>query len=182
MIDDNGRAATQVIFHFTRLAGIALSVGVVVCAGTLVVLMLATNDKGISYGQAIDAYGLTRWNLGWGFLVFGLAMVSFAGITAWLVSLYSTFRVAGPLFRFSRNLEMEIERGPIAPIPIRRCDQLQREWKEFDAGVAALREHYDQLRQAAKEARQFPYAGATHRESPALAIAQLMEAERRARL
>lgn len=181
MIAGNSRREPPGFFHLQQVAGIALCVSVAACAGMLVVLLLVTDDRGGSYWQAIGAYSLTSQNLGWGLLVFGLAMVAFAGITTWLISLYSTFRIAGPLFRFSRNLEMAIERGPIAPAPIRRTDQLQREWKEFDASVAALRGHYDELRQAVKETRRLLQAGATQRESPGQALARLTEAERRAR-
>lgn len=182
MIGGSGRREPPVFFHLKRVAGIALSVSVAACAGMLGVLMLVTDDKGTSYGQIIGTYSLTGRNLSWGLLVFGLAIVAFAGVTTWLISLYSSFRIAGPLYRFSRNLEMEIERGPVALVPIRRTDQLQREWKEFDASVAALRGHYDELRRALEEAELSLPADPAGAASLSQAIARLQEIERRVRL
>ena len=182
MIAGNGRRGHPFFFHLKRVAGIALSVSVAACAGLFVVLLLVIDDIGTSYGNLIGSYSLASRNLGWVLLVFGLAIVAVAGVATWLISLYSTFRIAGPLFRFARNLEMEIERGPVAPAPIRGTDQLQREWQAFDASVAALRRHYHELRQAVNEARQSMDAGATRRKSGSQAIARLTEVERRARL
>ena len=84
-------------------------------------------------------------------LVFGLAMASFVGILTWLFSLYASFRIAGPLFRISRNLEQQIKHESIMPVPIRATDSLQREWTAFDASIAALRAQDEELRQALSE-------------------------------
>ncbi len=182
MIARNGRQEPPGFFHLKRVAGIALSVSVAACAGMLVVLMWVTDDQGTRYAQIISTHSLTGQNLGWGLLVFGLAIVAFAGVTTWLISLYSSFRVAGPLYRFSRALETGIEHWPAAPLPIRRTDQLHQEWQALNASVSAVRGHYDDLRRALEAVER------SLREDPAgdallsQAIARFKEIERRVRL
>ena len=176
------RQEPAVFFHLKRVAGIALSVSVAACAGILVVLMLVTDDRGISYGRIIGTYSLTSQNLGWSLLIFGLAIVAFAGITTWLISLYSSFRIAGPLYRLSRNLEMGIGQGPAVPLPIRRADQLHEEWKALSVSVSAVRRHHDDLRRALEEAERALQLGPAGDVSLSQAIAKLKETERRVRL
>lgn len=182
MIGGNGRQDPPGFFHFKRVAGIALCVSVAACAGMLAVLMQVTNEQGTGYGQIIGAYSLTGRSLGWSLLIFGLAMVAFAGVTTWLISLYSSFRIAGPLYRFSRNLEMAIEHESALPLPIRHADQLQREWKALDTSLAALRAHYAELRRTLEEIERSLHAGPPGATSPGEAIARLKETERRVRL
>ena len=166
------------------VAKIGLSVAVASCLGLLLVLIPVSDEKASGYGQIVGAFGLARENLGPAMLVFGLAMISFAGITTWLFSLYASFRIAGPLYRISRDLELQIEQGAIAPAPIRATDSLQREWKAFEASVAALRAHYEELGQALSEVEKALPTNTATVDTAALvpAIARLKKAEQRVRL
>jgi hypothetical protein len=117
-------------------------------------------------------------------LAFGLAMASFAGITTWLFALCASFRIAGPLYRISRDLEQLIEQGAIAPAPIRATDSLQREWKAFEASVAALRTQHEDLRQVLGEVEHAlrTDTATKDRASVIAAIARLKQTEQRVRL
>lgn len=179
----NRRDATPMLFHLKMVAKIALSVSALACAGLLSVLFLLTDQRGDSYGQIIGGYSLASQNLGPALLVFGLAMLAFSGIVTWLVALYSSFRIAGPLYRFAQNLKMEIEQGPAVPLAIRRSDQLQREWREFEASMAVLHSHFGELREALTQAERSLQAGAEFdRVSLRQTVARLMEVERRVKL
>lgn len=130
------------------VAKIGLSVAGAASLGLLLVLGLVSDDSAGSYGQIVGAFDLARQSLGPALLVLGLALTGFAGLSAWLFSLYASFRIAGPLYRMARDLELQIDHGPVAPLPIRTTDHLQHEWKVFEASVAALRAQHEELRQA----------------------------------
>ena len=171
------------LFHLKLVAKIALSVSAVACAGLLSVLFLLTEQKGYGYGHIVGVHSLVNQNLGSALLAFGLALLALAGITTWGIALYSSVRIAGPLYRIARTLEMEIDQGPAVPVAIRRTDQLQLEWGEFDASMAGLHRHFSDLKQALAQTEQTVLAGAqfdaaTLRKS----VAQLRDIERRATL
>lgn len=169
-------------FDVRLVAKIALSVAAASFAGLLLVLFIVTDDRGVSYGALIGAIDLTREQLKPALLIFGLLMVVFAGITAWVFSLYTSFRVAGPLYRISRSLETSIDRGPVTPVPIRETDQLQHEWRQFEASVAALRDQHATLWRALEDCEAALRAHAESPISPARAIAALKQAEQRVQL
>lgn len=178
-----GQNEPPVLFHFKWVAKVALSVGTVAWAGLMLAIFLITDDKGTGYAQIISAYSLTRQNLGSAILVFGLLMAVIASITTWFIALYSSFRIAGPLFRFSQNLKSIIDSAFVVPVPIRRTDMLQREWNKFDASQARLREHYMALGEALDQCQQALRAGAeSDRASLRQALAGLQEVERRVHL
>ncbi len=176
------RPGPPVFFHLRMAGRISLAIAVAGAAGLALVVLLIAGGSAESYRQAVGAYGVARENLGLALLLFGLAMAVVAGIATWLVTLYGTFRFAGPLYRFSRNLELVTEMGAAAqPLPLRRDDELQRECQAFRASVAALQEHYGSLQALAAEAKGL----ATGTADPGLleqAIARLKEAESRVRL
>jgi hypothetical protein len=170
-------------FRFERVGKIALYVGVAGGAGLLGVLYLLSDNSATSYAQITIAHSLASRNLGPALLVFGLVMVTFAGIVTWLISLYSSFRVAGPLFRFARNLELAIDRSTNPFIAIRRTDHLQAEWQQFQAGMSALRGHYDALRRATDGVARALEAGpAAPAQALTEAIGDLREIESRVEL
>jgi len=177
------RAQVHVPLDVKLVAKIALSVAFASGVSLLLVLLALSDERGLGYGQIIGAFGFAKESLGPAMLVSGLGIVGIAGISAWLFSLYASFRIAGPLYRISRDLELQIEGGSIAPMSIRLSDGLQGEWQEFAASVAALRMQQEQLRQAlatVEKALQASTAG-TIATSLALALAGLKEAERRVR-
>ena len=168
------------------VAKVGMSVAVASCLGLglLLVLIWDSSGRGSGYGKLIGTLGMAGQRLGPAMLVFGLAMIIFAGITTWLLSLYASFRIAGPLYRISRDLELQVEPGSIAPVPIRTTDGLQGEWKGFEASVAALRAQHEELRKALGDVekalgKNTVTAGVAPIE---LAIAHLKKVEQRVRL
>jgi hypothetical protein len=178
------RQHAPVSLELKLVAKIGLSVAAASCLGLLLVLMLVSDESAVGYGQIIGAYGLARHSLGPAMLVLGLALVGFAGIAAWLFSLYASFRIAGPLYRISRDLELQIEGGTVTPLTIRAGDSLQREWKAFEASVAALRAQHEELRQRLGEIENVLPENAANVDASALGLALtgLRKAEQRVRL
>lgn len=160
-----------------------MTFGAIASIGLLQAIFLFTDEKGTDYAHIISNHSLTRQSLEPAILVFGLVMVALASITTWIIALYSSFRITGPLFAFSQNLKGIIENAFTVPMAIRRTDMLQREWHEFDASQATLRDHYGCLREALAQCEQTLRAGAElDTVSLRQALARLQEVERRAQL
>jgi len=170
-----------VLFHLKWVAKLALMVGVVATVGLLSAIFLITDDSGTDYAHVIASHSLTQQNLQVTLLVFGLALVLVACVATWLIALYSSFRIAGPLFRFSQNLKGLMHNALTIPQAIRKDDLLQAQWTQFDASQARLRAHYDDLQQALRAAEQALQPGI---DPVALtqALAQLQEVEHRVQL
>jgi hypothetical protein len=179
----SGQNEPPVLFHVKWVAKIALTVGAVAWVVLLLLIFLVKDDQGTNYAQIIYNHSLTRQALGPSILIFGLVMVAIASIATWFIALYSSFRIAGPLFRFSRNLKRIIEDALAVPMAIRQTDMLQREWNEFDASQAKLREHYGALRDALDQCEQALHADSTlDTVSLHQALVRLREIERRVQL
>lgn len=126
--------------------------------GLLALLVLGVvvwwlNDAGgDSYFEMIRAHALTRRQLGPALLVAGLFLLALVALMTWLFTLYGSFRIAGPLYRFTCNLQ-QAEREP--PLGIRRNDSLhdtsahlQQAWQ----ALHRLRRELDAAAQAAEAA------------------------------
>lgn len=183
MSQARGHHRPPVFFHLKLAGKVSLGIAAAAAAGLALVVVALVGHAGNSYRQAIGAYGLARENLAPALLLFGLAMVALAGIATWLITLYASFRFAGPLYRFSRNLELVTEQGPAArPVPLRGSDDLQHECEVFRVSVATLNRHYDELRLLAQQAQLEAGFAAADGEPLHQALARLREAERRVRL
>ncbi len=136
----------EMLFHLRWVAKIALSAGVLAATGMVVILFALTDRTGASYGELIRSASITRENLGLALLIGGFSLIAFTAVLTWLISLYSSFRIAGPLFRLSRNIEASLTRGPIKPLPIRDSDRLHREADMLEDALGALALHYKELR------------------------------------
>lgn len=152
--DHKNNAPLPILFHLRWVAKIALSVGILAVIGLFLALFTITDGKGTEYGRIILADSLTHDNLGPAIMVFGLTMTIVASLITWLVSLYGSFRIAGPLFRFSQNMKNAIEHPSTKPVPIRQADMLQHEWQEFESSLSRLDRHYRDFGKALTEARQ----------------------------
>lgn len=76
----------------------------------------------------------------------GLFLLTVSAFVTWLIALYSSFRIAGPLYRLTRNLEQELEQQSLhRPAPVRREDRLQSQARLLGEAVAALESHYEEL-------------------------------------
>lgn len=93
----------------------------------LLIVFFSVASPSESYQQNIRALSLSQKSLPWVMLVSGLILTLITGIITWLITLYSSFRITGPLFRFSRNVEAWIRHGQRNIIPLRKGDALQQE-------------------------------------------------------
>jgi hypothetical protein len=141
-----------IFFHLKLVAKISLGVGAVAVLSLLLSLALISGQDTESYAAIIRSNSITRANLGPTMLVIGLMLVAVAGVITWMIALYSSFRIAGPLYRFSRNLKLASTSDSADLIELRKGDRLREQAGHIKHAVSTLREHYAAVEQAAKEA------------------------------
>lgn len=167
---------------YQLVAKVGLSVGVSGFVGVLFVLWIIGDRAANGYGEVISATGTLKHALAPAIWLFGLAMLSIAGVTTWLFSLYASFRVAGPLFRIARDIEEQIKHSGVKPIPIRTTDKLQAEWVSFEAGVAGLRTHRERMGLSLNTLQQWSDDPHSNTDLAQSALARLSEVEQRVTL
>jgi hypothetical protein len=131
--------------NYLRLtARVAVSVSLL---GTLVLLsalyFLLRSQAEENYLQAIQSLTRSQDQLVIAMLIGGALIVLLAGLITWFITLYSSARVAGPLYRFSRNIELEIEHGPVETIRIRKGDSFQELSNKLARAAEGLTKYYD---------------------------------------
>lgn len=149
----------EFLFHLRWVSKIALWVGATAAIGLIVVLFFITGDAGTAYEELIQSRNLAQRQLGPALLIGGIFLVSFGALLTWLITLYSSFRVAGPLFRLTRNLEASIGHRPEKPTPIRAADRLHAEAALLESSLCVLADHYMGLRDEVDLALQQVEAG-----------------------
>jgi hypothetical protein len=136
----------EILLQLRWVAKIALWVGAIAAAGLAIMLYVLTDTAGVSYGDLIKSNSAAQHHLGPSLLIGGFFLLGFTAVLTWMIALYSTFRVAGPLFRLTRNLEASISSGPGKPVPIRDSDGLRQEAALLEKSLAVLEAHYNELR------------------------------------
>jgi len=136
--------------HLSLVARIALGTAALAAGILLVTLLFVVDHNGATYAELVRAHRITQQNLGPALLIAGLFVASATGIITWLICLYSSFRVAGPLFRFTRNLELASD--TIKLPSIRNEDCLHELSDQLQDSVRQLHAHYDEIEQLTDQA------------------------------
>lgn len=132
----------QLQLKVTAKVAIAISVlAAVVLLGTLFYLLSGQPQQ--SYYQALQALTKTQDQLVLAMILGGALIVSVAGLLTWFITLYSSARIAGPLYRFSQNIELEIKHGPVSIISLRKGDPFQDLSLKLNHTVEGLGQYYD---------------------------------------
>jgi hypothetical protein len=141
-----------IFLHLKLVAKISLGVGVVAVSSLLISLMFLTGQTQESYAQIVRNHSLTRAHLATVMLLIGLTLVAVAALITWMITLYSSFRIAGPLYRFSQNLKLASASDVAALRGLRRGDSLREQENNILRAVDALREHHAAVEQASDAA------------------------------
>lgn len=104
----------QVQLKKTAKGAVAISaLAAVVLLVTFVYLF--NNQPHQNYYQALQALTKTQDQLVLAMIMGGTLIVSFAGLMTWIITLYSSARIAGPLYRLSQNIELD-KKSPVSII------------------------------------------------------------------
>lgn len=141
-----------IFFHLKLVAKISLGVGTVAVLSLLISLLLISGPTDLSYSAIVRSNSMTRENLGTVMLTIGLMLVAIAGVITWLITLYSSFRIVGPLYRFTQNLKLAGTSDSSRLIELRKGDALRDQSAHIMMAVSSLRDHYAIVEQVAEEA------------------------------
>jgi len=94
-----------------------------------------SGDTGSSYTDMIKAQQLSRAQLLPALWVAGLFLFSLVALITGFIALYSSFRVAGPLYRFARNLSLSEKHSIVG---IREGDCLQDVSRQLQDSIHSL--------------------------------------------
>lgn len=150
--------APSIFFHLRLIAKISLAVAISATLALVAGLTLVGAGAD-SYSALIRSHSLTGEYLGPAMLLAGLMLVAIAGVATWMIALYSSHRIAGPLYRFSQNLKLAAASDAAPMLELRKGDALLAQAANVKLAVAGLREHYAALRGAAGQARAALAAG-----------------------
>ena len=150
-VDNNGVCATDrdTLERFKQFARISLLTGLaaaIVLGGLLYYLSVG---NGASYAEMIKAHWLTRANLVPALWIAGLFLLSLAALITGVIALYSSFRVAGPLYRFAQNLAVSEKHSIIG---IREGDCLQDVSRQLQESIHTLDVHKQAIRELTEKA------------------------------
>lgn len=170
---------SRFFYHIKIIGTVSLVVGALSFVVLFLLLAYIKSDTASTYWSFIHSGSITRQSLGPGMLLAGLLLTSAAAVITWLVALYASFRIAGPLFRFSQNMVMLIGSGDIKLIPIRKKDMLREEAQLFVQTFNSLQDHYREIGAAADKALAQIDSGSTDLMK---SLEELRELDRRVRL
>ena len=132
---------------------VGLGVGLLATLVLLALIATLGHIDGSGYSRVLRSLAVSREGLLPALAVSAALLIAFAGVLTWMVARYVTFRVAGPLYRFARNLEVA-RTGNGEILPIRGGDLLQAESRRLLEAIGAVAEYEEALRGAARDARE----------------------------
>ena len=146
----------------------------------VVAMLFFADENGMDYTQLIQSHSLTRQNLGTALVIAGLFLTVCVGALSWLLALYGSFRVAGPLFRFTRNLEQASGQRTLPGV--RKGDCFQDVSRQLQQSVEALHRHHDEVRRLLDQAEAQFKSDCRDEEHLEETLAQLREVGGRVRI
>lgn len=169
-----------IFLHLKLVAKVGLCLSVLSVLTICAVLLVLGGASGESYEALVRSNSQMRQHLNEAMLLGGLALVAVTGLVTWLIVLYSSFRIAGPLFRLSQNLKLANESDSLKLIDLRQGDALNKQADDIKQAVSALRQHRVEITQRVDEALLALEAG--HGTHYAEAIARLKVLDEKVRL
>ncbi len=126
--------------RFKMISRIALATTLAAGAVLVAAVLLLEDGQGMDYFSLVQSYTVTQKNLDAMLIIAGLFLLFCVGAASWVLTLYASFRIAGPLFRMARNLELASSRRDLPGI--RKKDCLQKVSQQLQGAVNRLHDHY----------------------------------------
>lgn len=146
------RSEPLMFFHLKLVAKIALAAGMTAVLCLMVALSFLAGSPGESYQAIVRSSAITGESLGPLMLLASLTLVSLVGVLTWLITLYSSFRIAGPLYRFAQNFKLLTKNHSAKLIELRTGDSLRNQEQHVKQAITGLRAHYAAVEHACDQA------------------------------
>ena len=132
-----------IISPLALVGKISLAISLIAVLGLwLVFEYIGIDTQSASYTEMIESLTKARKSLFLVLVVSGLLIVSLCGLMTWVIGIYSTHRVAGPLYQFATNVHMELEQLTPPRVVVRSTDSLQKEAEDLEKTFIQVNTHY----------------------------------------
>jgi len=88
----------------TIVAKVSLSISIITFSILVIMISIIMIDSTDNYEAFIQSQIITHKNMPYAIGIAGLLLVLLSSLISWFISLYGSFKIAGPLYRFSQNL------------------------------------------------------------------------------
>ncbi len=148
---NNGVCATdgETLERFKQFAWIALLTGLAAAIVLGGLIHYLSTESGTNYSEIIRAHWLAQSHLVPALWIAGLFLLALVALITGLIAIYSSFRIAGPLYRFSCNLEVSEKHSIIG---IRQDDCLQDVSRQLQDSIRSLDTHRLTIQEQIKKA------------------------------
>ena len=146
-----GNHHSLTLILFKRVARNALWVSVISML-FLGLLIMSLNAPTGNYFAILQSLTNSQDNLPYLILAAAALLIGATATTTYFIIIYSSFRVAGPLYRFARNLEFGHQNNNATPfIKIRQQDYFHQECDLMSDSTDVLLSHYQALSQEVEQ-------------------------------
>jgi len=164
------------------VAKISLSTSIFTFTILMVMISFAWVDHGGGYGDFIESQLISHKNIQYSIIIAGLLLVLMSALISWFVSLYGSFRIAGPLYRFAQN--MSHCHNPDTMLSLRSDDCLQELSNKIIHTAKQVENHKQEIVKLINSYQQFADSPDTLNNSKKLfdILQQIKQLEKRANL
>lgn len=131
---------------------IAIWISLLAIFGLILVFILVP-DHTLNYAEQVRALNISQQHLPRLMFAVGLLLAAGTGMTTWVLAVYSSFRLAGPLYRMSENLKAAIATSEVDHVPLRQGDLLQDDARLLQDVSAHIVHRYQSLNEIVTQAQ-----------------------------
>jgi len=131
---------------------IAIWISLMAVFGLIMFFILVPNHT-LNYAEQVRSLHISQQQLPRLMFAVGLLLAAGTGLTTWIIAVYSSFRLAGPLYRMSENLKTAIATSEVDHVPLRHGDLLQDDALLLQDVSAHLVHHYQSLNELVTQAQ-----------------------------
>ncbi len=161
---------------------VSISVSIITFVILIIMISIIMPDNIDSYNNFIQSQAITHQTMPYAISIAGLLLILLCSLISGFISLYSSFRIAGPLYRFSQNLRYSLNSNKM--IALRSDDCLQDLSKSIIHAAKQSERHKNKILLQIEQCQKIMQQDESENKSNRLnkALQQLKNIERQAKL